>query len=547
MPSQNHFKRACLFLFSLICILGCGSLGEIIGNGVPTAQGNPVQTESAQPGAVPTDGAGSPGIVDSGIPEGSTNEAGVRSVVLTETMPLDVAYSPDGKYLAVGSVDKVKVFDANSLQAIWETNASGYRLAWSPDSTMLALRTHQQGVLVWNAGNGGLVGQLGESSINGYPSWSPDSSKIVYPEKLAEGLYVPAIWNIRTQAAEMNYQGYMNGTASSWSPDGNRLAFEAPSAILIWDFSANAMVNAGVLPDMVHTAGIRWSPDGKYLAVSTFSNTVVMDVSVPQSPAMPLKADPQNPSLTNGEVIAMAWSPDSTTLAVSQGTYVTLYNVATGLPDTANQPFSHPNSAAGVSFSPDGSTLATASGDGTVMFWPVKNMASTNEQPPSNSQSSGDTCVSNNAEEIVFTQPGIFCITYPSRFTVTENLRGTDRVGFYGPQSSDPAVMPAQLEIGYDVDPARGQTIEQYQEQLLLSYEMPGAPDVSATPITLGGEPAFILDGLNFDVPSRVIYVIHNDNHYGLSFKPYYESASSPDYTLLWNMVTTSFRWLSSE
>jgi WD40 repeat protein len=248
---------------------------------------------------------------------------------------------------------------------------AGYRLAWSPDSVLLAVGTFQRGVSVWDFENHRLLWGLGESSINGYPAWSPDGSKLVYPEKLAEGLYVPAIWNIKTQTSEMNYQGYMNGTASSWSPDGTRLAFEGPSAILIWDFSANAMANAGVLPDTVYSAGIRWSPDGKYLAISTYSYALVMDVSAPQSPPIPMN-DPQNPSLTTGEVLAMAWSSDSTTLAVSQGTYVTLYNVATGLPDTANQSFSHPSSAAGVSFSPDGSTLATASGDGTVQFWPVK-------------------------------------------------------------------------------------------------------------------------------------------------------------------------------
>jgi WD40 repeat protein len=92
-----------------------------------------------------------------------TGESGIRILLsISSTKQLEMislAWSPDGKLLAVGCDDStVQLIDLTSCQHVhtYRVNSQAHRqvkaLAWSPDGTLLAAGSdgYYEGVLIWN-------------------------------------------------------------------------------------------------------------------------------------------------------------------------------------------------------------------------------------------------------------------------------------------------------------------------------------------------------------------------------------------------------------
>ena len=93
------------------------------------------------------------------------------------------AWSPDGKYLALGEADgTVQVRDAVTGKltfSLYGHTGAVWALAWSPDGTRIASASWDTTVQVWEATTGRQVFTYrGHNTIVGALAWSPNGERI---------------------------------------------------------------------------------------------------------------------------------------------------------------------------------------------------------------------------------------------------------------------------------------------------------------------------------------------------------------------------------
>ena len=314
------------------------------------------------------------------LPEvGNALHLAVQADRIETTVPSvgTVAFSPDGKLLAIGNaVGSIKLWDLEANQ--WELMLSGHlslisNLVFSPDGRFLASSSFDTEVKLWDAADGAelLVIDSHDTQVNSV-GFSPDSRRLATVDRAG----TLRIWNI-TQVTEQQaleriplglsepvFFEELPGEATDviYSPTGQWIAAVVPGVgILVWD------ANSGELTQEIQAvsalgSGIAFSPSGSQLAGSSSDfGATIWDVGTGE----PIEFLPETAPITH-----VAYSQDGSILATSaRDGNVGLWDVVSGQPiirlvgQTTGFNF--------LALSPDGTRVAVGNGPRSTSIWNV--------------------------------------------------------------------------------------------------------------------------------------------------------------------------------
>lgn len=189
-----------------------------------------------------------------------------------------VAWSPDGRYIASGSLDKnVQVWAANSKDHtrvfVYRGHSAGVQaVAWSPDSNRIVSGSLDKTIQVWNAVSGQrLALYQGHTDAVKTVTWSPDGKYI------ASGSADNTIrlWEVATGKQLYVYRGHQASVNSiAWSPDSRWIVSgSSDKTVQIVDVVTGDRISTyRGHSDVVSSAA--WSPDGALIASGSWDKTV---------------------------------------------------------------------------------------------------------------------------------------------------------------------------------------------------------------------------------------------------------------------------------
>ncbi|HEU5100461.1 MAG TPA: hypothetical protein VFU22_15640 [Roseiflexaceae bacterium] len=404
-PAQQQkrgISTGCLIAAAIVLTLAavtiCAALAWFVpGSPLPGLLGArsaiaPAQQTTALPATSPTGAAAAP----SPLPPGTLGERAItlsNAAQITQTREITgvvlgpVAYSPDGKTLALGINNLVVLRDAGTLvevdppRRLAGHSGQTFVLSWSPDARLLASGAINDPVVrIWDPASGRLVHKL-----EGHRDWirsvlfSPDG------KTLATGSFDGSVrlWDVSTGELLRVFNGHGGFISSvAFAPDGKSLASSSSDGtVRLWDtatgqqrssFQYESQINLAS-GERVWVTGLAFSPDGKILAAGQANGTVaILDAAT----------GAQQRSLTGHTDIvvsrAVQFSPDGRTLATGSfdGT-IRLWDPISGTQKAELN--GHGLRVLSMSFSPDGTKLASTSDEGGQMLvWDVEQAGVTN-------------------------------------------------------------------------------------------------------------------------------------------------------------------------
>jgi len=298
-----------------------------------------------------------------------------------------VRFSPDGKLIAVGGYQVVRLIDAAGDKPL--ATLSGHAdyvrsLGFSPDGKMLAAAggPPQRGgeIKIWDVSSlvapgfspasaalkGGatlLKTLVGHKDCIYSVAWSPDG------KLLASGSYdkMVKLWDASTGQEVKNLQDHIDAVfAVAFSPDGMHLASASQDrGVKIWDIASGQRLYT--LSDASDgLTSMAYSPSGAQIAAAGYDKTIyVWQVGASEGKLLrSLIADEDS-------ILALAWTPDGKMLVSSSADGSIRFRDAATL-DPIGVIAHQPDWVEALSISPDGTRLAAGRINGTLSLFDVK-------------------------------------------------------------------------------------------------------------------------------------------------------------------------------
>ncbi len=227
----------------------------------------------------------------------------------------DIAYSPDGTMLASAEVNTVKIYDLASRKVLRTLKGHSEMvtcIAFSPVENILVSGSGDTTIKLWDIASGEeLSTQPSGDSYVYNVAFSPDGkilASVAYENTIK-------LWAV-TAGAELRLFSDYIAVGMAFSPTQGILATADFDTIKLWNIASHQVLNT--LEGSA--AGIAFSPDGKILASGYNTTIQLWDVA-----KLELR------TLGYEEIVqSLVFSPDGTKLASESGTTIKIWDVASG-------------------------------------------------------------------------------------------------------------------------------------------------------------------------------------------------------------------------
>jgi WD40 repeat protein len=319
---------------------------------------------------------------------------------------LSLSFSPDGRYLAAGSSNTVRLWDLQSgecravlrghsgpvfwtafldggqivvsgsldrtvrfwdvAQALAECNElSAHRgsvesLVFAPDGLTLFSGGSDGLIRWWDVTTGQKLGQLGSSGIS-----EPVSGLAISPDGRTLAQSRVGLWDLGTaRLLELKIEG-TGESCVAFSPVGSVVAMGRGGNIRLWDAVTGKLLRPLKTPREHPFHSLAFTPDGQVLASAGEDQKVTLwEVATGRELASDLVGH-------KGGIVSLAFSPVGRDLVSGSfdGTLV-IWDVADpSHPSLRRKLDGNAGSIWAVAYSPDGKSIASGNDDGTVKLW----------------------------------------------------------------------------------------------------------------------------------------------------------------------------------